>query len=91
MLTALILVCSLATTPDLASCTRDNAVNVMRVPESFGSPATCFMHGQAYLAGTSLGRDLTQDERVKVVCVRAASAPTAPTTIGIAQTPQPVP
>jgi hypothetical protein len=87
MLTALILICSLATTPELATCTRDNAVNVMRVPESFGNPATCFMHGQAYLAGTSLGRDLGQDERVKVVCVRAASAQRAATTLGAAQTP----
>ena len=50
MLTALVLICSLATTPDLASCTRDNAVDVLRVPESFGNPAMCFMHGQAYLA-----------------------------------------
>ncbi len=73
MLTALILICSLETTPDLASCSRDNAVKTMRLPESFGNPATCFMHGQAYLAGTSFGRDFANDERVKVVCVRAAS------------------
>ena len=74
MLTALILICSLQTTPDIRSCTRDNAVDAMRVPESFTHPAMCFMHGQAYLADTSLGRDLTENERVKVVCVRTASA-----------------
>jgi len=92
MLTALVLICSLAATPDLASCTRDNAVDVMRVPESFGNPATCFMHGQAYLADTSLGRDLAANERVKVVCVKAAAAPvTVPTTIGAVHTPQAVP
>ncbi len=68
MLTALILVCSLAATPGLAGCTRANAVDVVRVPDQFGNPATCFMHGQAYLADTSVGRDLYDDERLKVVC-----------------------
>jgi hypothetical protein len=59
----------------------------MPVPESFANPVTCFMHGQAYLAETSLGRDLTENERVKVVCVRSASAP-VPTLLGAAQ-PEP--
>ncbi len=68
MLTALVLVCSLAATPDLAACNRDNAVDVMRVPEEFGNPATCLMFGQAYLAQTEIGRDLSADERVKIVC-----------------------
>jgi hypothetical protein len=70
MLMALVLVCSLQVTPDLADCSRTNAVNVMRVPEEFGNPATCFMHGQAYLAETSIGRDLNANERIKVVCAR---------------------
>lgn len=70
MLTALILICSLAATPDLAACNQSNAVTVISAPESYGNPATCFMHGQAYLAETSIGRDLTADERVKVVCAR---------------------
>jgi hypothetical protein len=47
MLTAMILICSLDTAPDLQSCTRDTAVDTLRVPESFANPATCFMHGQA--------------------------------------------
>ncbi len=76
MLTALILICSLQTTPDLRACTRDNAIDAMPVPESFANPATCLMHSQAYLAETSLGRELTDDERVKVVCVRATPLPT---------------
>jgi hypothetical protein len=84
MLTALILVCSLETTPDLETCTRENAVKTMRAPESFANPATCFMHSQAYLADTSFGRDLAANERVKVVCVRAASMPFPPP--GSAQT-----
>jgi hypothetical protein len=68
MLTALVLVCSLAATPDLRECDQSNAVEVVRVPEEFSNPATCFMHGQAYLAGTALGRQVEPDERVKVVC-----------------------
>jgi hypothetical protein len=50
MLTALVLVCSIVVAPDLAACNRANAVDVIHVPEEFGNPATCFMHGQAYLA-----------------------------------------
>jgi hypothetical protein len=76
MLTALILICSLATTPDVRACTRDNAVDAISVPEAFANPVTCLMHSQAYLAETSLGRDLSENERVKVVCVRAAPLPT---------------
>jgi hypothetical protein len=87
MLTAMILICSLETTPDLQSCTRDNAIDAMRVPESFANPATCFMHGQAYLAETSLGRELAENERVKIVCVRATAS--LPPTIGAAQTRPP--
>ena len=80
MLTALILICSTVTTPDLADCNRVNAVSVMRVPVETGNPATCFMHGQAYLAETTLGRDLADNERVKVVCVRSQPTTTVGTT-----------
>ena len=73
MLTALILVCSLATAPDLRGCTRDNALDVLQVPETFASPVTCLMHGQAYLANTAAGRDPGPNEAVKVVCVRGAA------------------
>jgi hypothetical protein len=73
MLTALILVCSLAVTPDLSACTRDNALDVVLVPATFASPVTCFMHGQAYLADTSIGRGLAQDEAIKVICVRSST------------------
>jgi hypothetical protein len=31
------------------------------------------MHGQAYLAGSEMGRNLTHNETVKVVCVRSPS------------------
>jgi hypothetical protein len=75
MLTALILICSLAATPDLRGCNRDNAVDSIRVPETFGNPAMCLMHSQAYLAETSLGREMNGEERLKVVCVRSAPLP----------------
>jgi hypothetical protein len=70
MLTALILICSLAHSPDIRDCTRSNAVDIMVMPGASGNPATCFMHGQAYLAATDIGRNLSDTERVKVVCVR---------------------
>jgi hypothetical protein len=78
VLTALILVCSLSVTPDLSDCSQSNAIDTMYVPEQFANPATCFMHGQAYLAETSIGRDISQDERVKVLCVHGKS-----TTVGM--------
>jgi hypothetical protein len=71
VLNALILICSVAATPDLQDCTSSNAPTVMRLPAEFGNPATCFMHAQAYLAGTSIGRELEAGERIKVVCTRS--------------------
>ncbi len=71
MLTALILICSAAATPDVRDCSRDNATTVMRVPANFGNPATCFMHGQAYLAETSIGQTLEANDLVRVVCAPA--------------------
>lgn len=71
MLTALVLICSVAVTPDLRDCTRDNAADVLRVPGETGLPATCFLHGQAYLAETSLAQDLHETDRIKIVCARA--------------------
>jgi hypothetical protein len=68
MLTALILVCSLATVSN--DRTRDNALDVVYVPATFNSPVTCMMHAQAYVADSSIGRDLPQNEAVKVICVR---------------------
>ena len=55
MLIALILICSTTMTPDLATCTRQNAATLIRVPSECGTPTTCFMSAQAYLAQTSLG------------------------------------
>jgi hypothetical protein len=74
MLSALVLICSMAVTPDLRDCSRDNATTVMRVPADFGNPTTCFMHGQAYLAETSIGQEIGANERVKVVCASSKAA-----------------
>jgi hypothetical protein len=70
MLTALILVCSLATVSN--DCTRDNALDVVYVPATFGSPAACMMRAQDYVANSSIGRDLPENEAFKVICVRGA-------------------
>ncbi len=74
MLTALILICSLSATPDIRDCSRNNAVDVLSIPENFGSAVTCFMHGQAYAAGSSLGRSLRKDEEVKILCLNDRDA-----------------
>ena len=71
MLTALVLICSVGITPDMHDCTADNATAVIRVPAEFANPATCFMHGQAYLAETSIGRKLYDGDRVKIICKRS--------------------
>ena len=46
---------------------------VMRVPFECATPATCFMNAQAYLAQTSVGRELDGDDRIKIVCVQSSS------------------
>jgi hypothetical protein len=74
MLTALILVCSIGVTPDLADCNPANARIVMRTPEAYTNPITCTMHGQAYLAETAVGRMLHKDDRVKIVCMQPRDA-----------------
>lgn len=71
MLTALILVCSLASVPNLEACTQENALVVLRDPETFAVPTTCLMHGQAYLADSEIGRELGENEAAKVLCVRS--------------------
>ena len=66
---AIILVCSVVLTPLLGDCTPDNAVTTLRVPGMEIHPAICMMHAQAYLANSEIGRTLTEQERIKIVCV----------------------
>ena len=71
MLTALILVCSLATVSN--DCTRDNARDVVYVPATFiDNPGACMMRAQAYVANSSRGRDLPKNEAFKIICVRGS-------------------
>ena len=74
MLTALVLICSVSVTPDLRDCTRENAIDVMRTPVETANPATCFLHGQAFVAQTSIAQDLGETDRIKIVCARSTSA-----------------
>ena len=74
MLTALVLVCSITTTPDLRDCDASNARTVMRVPEAYASPAACAMQGQGYIAETAIGQNLGPNDRVRVVCMLQSEA-----------------
>jgi len=88
MLTAMILICSLTNTPSLSDCSQHNARDVLWVPETFNNPVTCFMHGQAYIAGTSLGRNLRSDERIRILCrPRRAAELTDETTLASRRAP----
>ncbi len=91
MLTALILICSLANTPDIHDCDRNNAIDVVWMPATFGSPITCLMQGQAYLAGTDIGRNLNAGEQVKVMCVRKQAAVPGETNVAARPVPKPLP
>jgi len=84
MLTALILICSAATTPDIRDCSPDNATSVMRAPIDFGNPLTCLMHGQAYLAETSIGQALSEDDLVRVICTPTKTVDTSIPTLSSA-------
>lgn len=76
MLTALVLICSLAVTPDTRSCNPDNAYDVIRLAEQFGNPATCFMHGQAMVAGTAFGDHFNlSTQSLKVLCRPSQKVP----------------
>jgi len=82
MLTALVLVCSIATTPNLRDCDANNARVIMRVPEAYTSPAACAMQGQAYVAETAIGRSLGPNDRVKVICMLQSQADEAMANLG---------
>jgi hypothetical protein len=77
MITALVPICSAAVVPDVRDCTRYNATAVMRVPAEFGHPAACLRQAQAYLAGSSIGRELDDNDRVKIVCAPSETVDTS--------------
>ena len=68
ILRGVVLICSAPVVADPHECTVSNANTVLRVPMEFGNPATCIMHAQAYLAGSSIGRELDASERGRIIC-----------------------
>jgi hypothetical protein len=84
MLTAIVLVCSIAVTPDLRDCDQTNARIVMHTPEEYGSAAACAKSGQTYLAGTAMGQALVPTDRIKVVCARVKATENAAETAATA-------
>ena len=74
MLTAIVLVCSIAVTPNLQACDQTNARIVMRAPEVFNHTVACAKAGQTYLAGTAMGQALAPTDRIKVVCAQVKAA-----------------
>jgi hypothetical protein len=69
MLSAMVLLCFAGIAPQDQTRTADNASAVLRLPIPFTSAQKCAMSGQAYLAGSSLGRDIGSRDRIKIVCV----------------------
>ena len=68
MMTALVLICSLAKASPAMNCSTDNAVDVLRVPGEYRSLATCFMRAQAFVAQSRY--PLAADHFPKIVCGR---------------------
>ena len=68
MLTAIVLICSVAVTPNLRACDQTNARVVMHVPELYPDTVACAKAGQIYAAGNSVGEALGPNDRLKVVC-----------------------
>lgn len=73
MLKAIVLICSLVTTPNLRDCDTLNAADVLRVPGEYAMPMTCFLHGITFLAESSL--EVGADQRVKILCQRIHQPP----------------
>ena len=75
MIKALLLVCSFIAAPEARLCDQRNATQVINVPEEFDNPVMCAMHGQAYLAETSLSP--SAGEYLRIVCIRTINPTTA--------------
>ena len=55
MLTALVLICSIAVTPNLADCSRKNAIAVIRVPGEFVTSSQ-LLHAGPSVFGSNVHR-----------------------------------
>jgi hypothetical protein len=69
MLTALVLICAIGPGTDLTRCDQESASDVLVIPQSFAAPSACFFAGQAYLAGSAIGRFDTRIYQAKIVCM----------------------
>jgi hypothetical protein len=78
MLTAVVLICSLANTPNLRHCTIENAVDLLAVPGEFRTPYHCLRDAEAFFAKTYPLETLEAHMRLKVLCRR----PQAPKNVG---------
>jgi hypothetical protein len=68
MLTAVILICSITATPNLAACNPNTAIDVIYATINSANPSACIFQGQALLARTAMGRNLGANERIKIIC-----------------------
>jgi hypothetical protein len=66
MMTALVLICSLAKTPLATDCGTGNAIDVLRVPGEYSSMVTCFTRAQAFVGESRY--EVTADRYIKVLC-----------------------
>jgi hypothetical protein len=70
MFTAFILACSIATTPDLALCTANNAMQSAPLLREFATEAECLAQG-AQFGPRALPRPIIPSEdRIKVICTK---------------------
>jgi hypothetical protein len=76
MMTALVLICSLAKTPLAMDCGTDNAVDVLKVPGEYSSLITCFTRAQAF--GGESRYTFAANHYLKVACGK----PRLPANIG---------
>ena len=73
MLYATILVCSLATTPDVSNCDMTSALRYEKAPEGAMLPLQCFQYGTAWYAGEVLPlRPMHSGEYMRVVCSQSS-------------------
>lgn len=69
MLKVVLLICAVMV--PRGECTVHTALSVLQGPPA-ESTAGCGMQAQAYLAGTSIGRNIRPDEYAKIVCAHTA-------------------
>lgn len=73
MLYALILVCSIAATPDVSNCDMTTALHYERAPEGSPLPLMCYKFGEQFYATTiEPSRPTKAGEYHRVVCSRSS-------------------